>query len=245
MDGDIKNCEVRTAQQDRQLDRRFALMQLSDQFFPSGSFTLSHGLETLVQTQHVQSAEDLYSFLRLLLHNKVGSSDLVAVSQAYRASVTEDFPALCAIDAALYAQTPIQAVRDTQRRSGRAILMVATSVWQNSQLSTLSTHVESGQMQGLHPILFAAIGQVAGLTEEDTLFAFLHGFLGSLCSAGIRLGVLGHIKAQIILKDMATDLETLACRAKSMELADIWSGTPFLDIAQMTHGQLPRKLFMN
>jgi len=39
-------------------DRRLALMQLSDSLFPSGSFTLSHGLESLIHSGQIQSADD-------------------------------------------------------------------------------------------------------------------------------------------------------------------------------------------
>ena len=226
-------------------DQRFALMQLSDQFFPSGSFTLSHGLETLVQTQQIQSADELHTFLHLLLQNKVGSSDLVALSHAYRASSNGDQLEICTVDLKLYAQTPIQDVRDTQRKSGRALLMVAASIWPSPQFKAIDTYIEARQMYGLHPTIFGVTGQVAGLTEDNTLFAFLHGFLAGLCGVGIRLGILGHLKAQLILKEMAPDLEVLASRAKTIALEEIWSGTPFIDIAQMTHRHLPQKLFVN
>ncbi|MEO1295708.1 MAG: urease accessory UreF family protein [Cyanobacteria bacterium J06636_16] len=227
------------------VDQRFALMQLSDQFFPSGSFTLSHGLETLVQNKQIQSADELHTFLRLFLHNRVGSSDLVALSQAYRASSKGDILEICSIDLKLYAQTPLQVVRDTQHKSGRALLMVASSIWQTPQLNAIDAHIRTGQMQGSHPTIFGATGQAAGLSEDDTLFAFLHGFLAGLCGVGIRLGILGHIKAQLILKEMATDLETVAGQAKTISLEEIWSSTPFIDIAQMTHRHLPQKLFIN
>lgn len=227
------------------VDRRFALMQLSDQFFPSGSFTLSHGLETLIQTRQIQSAEDIHAFLRSLLRHKIGTSDLVALVHAYRASAQEDLPEVYAVDFRLFAQTPIQEVREVQRKSGRAFLMGAAAIWQSSQLDALQAAIESGQMQGLHPVIFAVTGQVAGLSEEDVLFAFLHGFLAGLCGAGIRLGVLGHIKAQLILQAMAPELEALAHQAKSMSLEEMWSCTPFIDIAQMTHRRLPQKLFTN
>lgn len=220
-------------------------MQLSDQFFPSGSFTLSHGLESLVQTKHIQSADDACDFFRLLLHHKIGSSDLVALSHAYRASAEANLSAIGEIDRQLFAQTPLEAGRETQRKSGRALLMMATSIWADSQLEAIQAHIETGVMPGLHPVIFAATGRAAGLSEEDVLFAFLHSFLVSLCGAGIRLSVLGPIKAQLILSKMSAELEALAHRARLIELEAIWSSTPFIDIAQMTHRQLPQKLFTN
>ena len=47
------------------IKQKLTLMQLSDSFFPSGSYTLSHGLESLVQNYRLKHPEDLKTFLRL------------------------------------------------------------------------------------------------------------------------------------------------------------------------------------
>ncbi|MGB5916362.1 MAG: urease accessory UreF family protein, partial [Phormidesmis sp.] len=106
--------------------QQFVLMQLADSFFPSGAYTLSHGLESLVQSGRMNSAEDVESFVRLLLCNKVGSTDLVALAHAHTASVQDDLEAIADIDARLFAQTAIEKTRLAQRQSGRALLMVAS-----------------------------------------------------------------------------------------------------------------------
>lgn len=226
-------------------DRRLALMQLADSFFPSGTFTLSHGLEALVQSKQVQSVDDLRNFLRLLLHNRIGSSDLVALIHAYRASARDNCLEIRDVDLQLFAQTPLQQTRETQRKSGRALLMVACSTWDDPQLNTIRSYTETGSMHGLHPVVFAVVGRSAGLDEDDTAFAFLHSFLTGLCGAAIRLGIIGHLKAQVILKEMATELDIVARRAVSIDLDEIWSCTPFIDIAQIAHKNLPQKLFTN
>ena len=67
-----------------EISAQLALMQLSDSFFPTGSFTFSHGLETLVQTGKIQSKPEILYFLQILLRNKVGVSDVVALIHSYR-----------------------------------------------------------------------------------------------------------------------------------------------------------------
>ncbi|MEL6816951.1 MAG: urease accessory protein UreF, partial [Cyanobacteria bacterium J06598_3] len=71
-------------------EQQFVLMQLADSFFPSGSYTLSHGLESLVQAGRITSAKDVETFVRLLLCNKVGGTDLVALAHAHTASLQGD-----------------------------------------------------------------------------------------------------------------------------------------------------------
>ena len=226
-------------------DQRWALMQLSDSFFPSGNFTLSHGLESLIQSQKIRSPQDLQDFLELILHNKIGSMDLVALHQAHRASANNDDQQLQAIDARLFAQTLLKPNRESQCKSGRALLMVARSTWTSPKLDAIHTCIQTNKMHGLHPIIFAVVGQSIGLDEGNTGFAFLHSFLTGLCGAALRLGSIGHINTQILLKEMAPQLETIAQRTISMDLDDMWSCTQFIDIAQMTHSDLPQKLFSN
>ncbi|MEM9215358.1 MAG: urease accessory UreF family protein [Cyanobacteria bacterium P01_F01_bin.150] len=226
-----------------QVDQRLALMQLSDSFFPSGSFTLSHGLESLIQSKHICSIQDLEDFLGLIFHNKVGSMDMVALRQAYRTSAGHHTLTLQDIDAQLFAQTLIKPNRDSQCKSGRALLMVARQTWHHPQLDTIYQSIQVREMHGMHSVIFAVVGQAIGLDEDNTVFAFLHNFLTGLCGAALRLGLIGHINAQTLLKNMAPSLECVARGAIATELDDMWSCTPFLDIAQLTHDALPQKLF--
>jgi urease accessory protein len=226
-------------------DRRLAMMQLSDSFFPSGSFTLSHGLESLVATGQVRSPEEVQTYLRVLLHNKVATSDLVALSCAYRGSEMDNLEHVRVADEVLFAYTPIEGARDAQKKSGRALLMVARSTWPNAQLDLLQADVTHQRMHGLHPIIFAVVGRAANLAADETILAFLHSWLTGLAGVAIRLGVLGHINAQLVLKSLAPDLEQVARVASHCTLDNLWSCTPAIDIAQMTHQQLPQRLFTN
>ncbi len=225
--------------------QQLALMQLSDSFFPSGSFTLSHGLESLVQDGQLREPEDLPIFLRLLLRNKVGTADVVALIHAYRGSAIADLEAVRQADALLFAQTLIEKTRETQRKSGRALLMVASSTWQDSQLETLNRDAANGEFHCLHPVVFAVVGRVAGLSEEDTVLAFLHSFVTGLLGAAIRLSVIGHLQAQKVLLQLAPDIEATYQTAASLSLDQMWSCTPAIDIAQMRHQKLAYRLFAN
>lgn len=226
-------------------DRRLALMQLSDSFFPSGSFTLSHGLESLVQSGKVRSPEDVQDYLRVLLHDKIGTSDLVALQYAYQGSAINDLDRVRDADAILFAYTPIEAAREAQKKSGRALLMVARSTWPDTQLNTLQADVAQQSIHGLHPVIFAVVGRAAGLDEEDTVFAFLHSWLTGLAGVAIRLGVLGHINAQLVLKALAVDVQEVVELVRDRPLTDLWSCTPTIDIAQMAHQHLSQRLFTN
>lgn len=225
--------------------KQLALMQLSDSFFPSGSFTLSHGLEALIQNGQLQSTQDLQIFLRLLLLNKIGTADIVALIHAYRGSEREDLEAVREADTQLFAQTLIEKTREMGRKSGRALLMVASETWQDFQLKTLEKEAAIGTINALHPIIFAVVGRVAGLSEQDTGLAFLHSFVTGLLGAAIRLNVIGHLQAQKILLQLAPDIEATYSIATELKLEQMWSCTPAIDLAQMRHQKLAYRLFAN
>ena len=223
--------------------QKLTLMQLSDSFFPSGSYTLSHGLESLVQSNGIQQPEDFVSFLQILLHNKIGTCDLVALIHSYKASAANDLTQVRQVDARLYAQTAIAISRQTQCQSGRALLMVAQSTWQNQQLTTLTKDRINNNFNCLHPIVFGVVGNIANLNLIDTALAFLHGFVTGLLGAAIRLGIIGHLQAQQISLQLAADLETVFLTASTMDLDLMYSCTPAIDLAQMRHTRLNTRLF--
>lgn len=229
------------------LAQQLTMMQLADSFFPSGSYTLSHGLESLVQEKRITSAEAVETFIRLLLCNKVGSTDLVALSHAHRASTSSNIEtaleSLCKIDRLLFAQTLVEKTRSAQRQSGRALLMVASATWPHPQLSAIGQRSASGQFNCLHPVVFAVVAQIAGLDESTALAAFVHSFVTGLLGAAIRLGALGHLQAQQIRLSLSAEMAAICQDAANTGLDQMWSCTPAIDIAQMRQAKLSRRLF--
>ncbi|MGK7893014.1 MAG: urease accessory protein UreF [Xenococcus sp. (in: cyanobacteria)] len=225
------------------IKQKLALIQLADSFFPTGSFTLSHGLETLVQTKQIPTVTELKTFLQLFLRNKIATCDLVALIYAYRASQDNNLPLVKSIDQQLFAQTLIENTRITQRKTGRALLMVASETWQDDKLQTLKQDLVQNSLHCLHPIIFAVVSQVAEISEEDAAIAFLHSFITGLLGVAIRLGILGHIQAQQLLQQLAPNIEEAYQIATKLKPEQMSSSTPTIDLAQMQHQKLPRRLF--
>ena len=227
------------------IKQKLTLIQLADSFFPSGTYTFSHGLEALVKQDRVQQPEDIVSFLQILLHNKIATCDLVALIHAYHASKANDLKAIKRVETQLYAQTLIEITRKTQQQSGRALLMVAQSTWQDRQLEALERSRALKQFYCLHPIVFGVVGNIADLSVTDTSLAFLHGFVTGVLGAAIRLGILGHLQTQKMLLLLASDIEQASINASKISLDEMYSCTPAIDLAQMRHSQLSSRLFAN
>jgi urease accessory protein len=225
------------------MNNQLALLQLADSFFPSGSFTLSHGLEFLVQTKQIKNATDLKVFLLILLINKISSCDLVALIHSHRGSSQNNLELIKKSDRQLFSQTLIEKNRQTQQKSGRALLMVAQETWQHENLKILQQQTSSNQFYCLHPVVFGVVGEIAGIDEQNTAIAFLHSFITGLLGASIRLGIIGHLQAQKTLSELASDLDRAYQQACLLQLDRMWSCTPTIDLAQMQHQQLKTRLF--
>jgi len=225
------------------IQQKLTMNQLADSFFPSGSYTLSHGLESLIQQNKIQQPQDIIDFLQILLHQKIASCDLVALIHAFNASATGESDRIKYVAELLYAQTTIETTRKTQIQSGRALLMVAQSTWQDPQLDLLDRDRALNRFYCLHPVVFGVVGRVANLNVTDTAVAFLHGFITGILGAAIRLGSLGHLQAQTILLQLAPDIEAALQTASSMNLDEMWICAPTVDIAQMRHSKLNSRLF--
>lgn len=227
------------------MTKQLAILQLADSFFPSGSFTLSHGLEYLVQNKQIQNATDLQYFLQILLFNKISSCDLVALIHSHRGTQQHDLQLIKNADRQLYNQTLIEKNRQIQQKSGRALLMVAQEIWQHEFLEKLQQQTLSNQFYSLHPVVFGLVGNIAQIDEQNTALAFTHNFITGLLGAAIRLGIIGHIQAQKTLLELASDLQKAYQQASNLQLSQMWTCTPTIDLAQMQHQQLKTRLFAN
>ncbi len=225
------------------MSNQLAFMQLADSFFPSGSFTLSHGLEYLVQTKQVTNVEELQNFLQILVNNKLAPCDIVALLHAYRGSKQNCLATICEADQQLFKQTLIAQNRSSQQKSGRALLKLAQTTWQDQKLESLQHKSRTQEFACLHPVVFATVAEIAGINEVNTVLAFLHNFVTGILGVSIRLGIIGHLKAQQVLLAIAPDLETAYDQARQLDIHQMWSCTPTIDLAQMQHQKLRTKLF--
>ncbi len=89
------------------------------------------------------------------------------------------------------------------------------------------------------------VGNIVDLSAIDTTLAFLHGFVTGVLGAAIRLGILGHLQGQGMLLLLASDIEQASSIASKMNLSQMWSCTPTIDVLQMRHFRLSSRLFTN
>src|SRR5262249_43645112 len=135
-----------------------SLLQLSDSAFPSGRYTLSYGLEALVQSGHLTVPEERSTLVRLLcdsIHFGAAPSDGLALACAHRAvgDAGADFELLALVDARLTAVKLPREVREASTRTGRALLSTAVAAIGGRALHDYAERIRHGGSPGNHAVV--------------------------------------------------------------------------------------------
>jgi urease accessory protein len=224
-------------------DALISLLQFSDGVFPTGGFAHSFGLETYVQSERIQTSEEVKDFIRTYLEGSVGPCDAVAVVAALSLGRAGDLEDCLSLDFTLDAIKAVAEFREASRQMGRQSLRIAAHLSSSRLLRAVFDCVETDQTPGHHPLVYGLIGSQFGWSPEAATMAYLYATTSLLVGAALRLLPLGQLEGQRIIRAMAPTISRLACEAKTKGIGDLWSFIPGIEIAGMQHSTLEARLF--
>ncbi|MGW0086787.1 urease accessory protein UreF [Streptomyces sp. NPDC003393] len=222
---------------------------MSDSAFPSGRYTLSHGLETLVQTGRLTTPSDPAALSALLsdhLRFAVGPSDGVALACAHRATPAPDrvdLESVVGADERLTAVKVSRESRETSARTGRALLRVATSAFGDRAVRQYAREVVEGRAPGNHAVVLGVLSACLGVPRLEAVAGELFAFSASWVAAAVRLAVTDHSTAQAVLHHVRPVMSEVASSAVDKGVLGIVSCTPLLDVMAMRHEEAELRLF--
>lgn len=217
-------------------------LQLTDSAFPSGYYTLSHGLEGFQQARAV-TPRGLPDLLHDLLRHSAGPSDATALALAHRSVTADDWDAVAAVEERLYATKLGREARQAAVRTGRQLLDLAAEVYGTPQIERYRALRAEGAVRGCQPVVAAVVHAANGLTARQAvtceLFAFASGFAG----AALRLRLTDHRRAQVLLHRAAPVIEETVEAALHRELPDLGGCVPVADVMAGRHERAEARLF--
>jgi urease accessory protein len=220
-----------------------SLLQFSDGLFPAGSYAHSQGLETYVQNAMVYDAAGAAKFLKAYLRGSAGPSDAVAVVNAMRAARKCDLMRCLEIDAIINAIKLPTELRDASRQLGRQTLRVALALHDDSVAAKFEVSVESALTPCHHAVVFGIVGAALGWQLQDAARAYLYSSAAAIAGAALRLIPLGQLQAQKLIYGALPLIASLARSAVEMDISEMTSFAPGLEIAAMRHAALKERLF--
>ena len=226
-----------------------SLLQLSDSAFPSGRYTLSYGLEALLQSGHLTVPSESTTLTALLgdsIRFGAAPSDGAGLACAHRAAGADDgvdLELLTQVDARLTAVKLPREARDASTRTGRAVLATASAAIGGSALHDYAEHVKAGRSPGNHAVVVGLLSARLGTPCLEAVVGELYAFSSSWVAAGVRLGLVDHRGAQAVLHRVRPVIAAAALEAIDRDVSQISSCTPFLDVMAMRHEEAELRLF--
>ncbi len=211
-----------------------AALQLGDSAFPSGAFTQSYGLETLVSEKAVFNAAGVEEVLAAHLRHRLARADLPALLAAHQAAAASDTDLVRQIDDMLTATKMTREERQASQRVGARLIAEAKRL-------APSPIFESGPCNGA--VAFALAGCAMGLDARESATTYGYSFAAALVSAAMRLLRMGHGDAQSILRLSHALIEQAVNEAETIRWAELCPFAPQLDLAIARHEHSQVRLF--
>lgn len=223
----------------------FSLLQgirFIDNFFPSGGYAFSSGLEAAVQGGAVRNAQDLTRYVSDYLRGGLGSREAVAVGLAQDAAARGTLSIALDVDRELEAMQLCRETRMASRQMGRQVIrVVGDHGGASAILGDFLAEVESGRSPGHLAVSLGLTLGALGWKREEAVAAYLYQSVVGLVSAALKLLPIGQREGQRLLESWLPLIEKLSLEAES--LIEMASWTPVHDIYAMRHSRLESRLF--
>jgi urease accessory protein len=222
-----------------------AALQLADSAFPSGAYTLSGGLETLIEEGFVRDAAGMAGCLRSALLGRAARGDLAALVAAHRAACEDppDVSTILAIDRRVEATKLATEERQGSRRVGRRIAIEAERLTSAAVIAALLEAIEDGAAPGTAAVAFGVAAAAMAIPEQPAALAAAHASSVGLLGVGVRLGRIGHGDQQRLLRDAGDVIVRAVEVARATDWRSLRPFAPGLDIAMARHEIAPGRLF--
>lgn len=231
----------------------------ADSAYPSGRYTLSHGLEGLVQTGRVTGPDAVTQVLLDHLRYTAAPGDGVATAVAAHCTDSADTGTLVTLDHELSATKVTGELRRASTRVGRQMLQVTADVetrlgqTQAEPLLSYAAAVTAKETPGNQAVVAGLVHASHGLTPEQAVATELTGLAVGWAGAALRLRQCDHIDAQVTVTAAHPVIAELAgqCAAVARDLLAtrqwrlLGRASPGSDLASAAHETAPARLFMS
>ena len=213
----------------------------ADGAFPSGSFAFSWGVEGVIALRPELDQAALAELTATIIRQRWLTCDRVALVQAFRAA--GDLDVIAEVDRNVEASTFGSIMRDGSRRNGGSFLASHARLGDAMALR-LRGAVRSGICLGHIAVMQGAVWQAMGLSELLAQLASAYGAASGVTAAAVRLGAIGALEGQKILRGCLPLIESLVTNPVPDD-AQLSSFIPFLEIAAARHARADLRLFAN
>jgi len=223
-------------------DSFLLMLQVANSSFPTGSFSHSYGLETLIFERAIDSAASAEHWCRNWLRFGIACGDGVAVVAAFRRTLYADMDGIEKLVQLVEALKISRESRDASAKTGAAFLTACRDVFKIPEIERLEMSLKASKFRPHHAVVYGVAGAGLGFTEQQTIEPYLWSSLSNIVSVIGRLLPLGQTDVQRIIKDAIPLIDQSAEIARSRDESQMCSMNSALDAASMRHERLHTRL---
>lgn len=207
---------------------------------------MSHGLEGLWQAKIISKRDTLEVLQGLLLYS-VAPADGAALVLAHASAAKADWQQVMKIDRYLYASKLNAEMRRASVRSGRQLATMIYKIMEDApgfaNIARWKELVDSKETPGCQPISTAIANQANGVNAEEAVAADLFAFAASYAGAALRMRLVSHETAQLLLRQVSPTIEEATFIACHTPMEEIGGFVPVADVASGKHEKAEARLF--
>lgn len=225
-----------------------SLLQTTDSAYPIGGFSHSGGLEGMVGLEWTGSVEGLRRFMHQEVAETLANVELPLMHMAWEAAMHDDGALLTLLDDTSEAARFSAEQRLASRRLGmqRWTLLEklharrASEEWQ-SRLSILGQHLPYRHLC----VVGGVEAQMLNTPISAAMVALCHQTVTMVGQAAMKIMRIGQTSVQSLITEMAMRYPHLVVHAKSLELDEVGTNLPVLDIATAWHETANARMFLS
>lgn len=220
------------------------LMQLTDSNFPSGAFSHSFGLESFVQQEHIQNAEDFQQFLTGYIE-QLCFTDGLSARLVYDYLEKGEWKGVLAVDEVLFCSVSATESRIGAQRIGQQILRLYRTLYPNTLLNRYAEAILQKKAYGHSSVCQAILLYELKYSKEIAIQTTMYTACATIIQNAVRGIPLGQTDGQRMFQ-FAVDKCTQSI-SEIMNIREELLGctSPLLEIKQMQHEHLHVRLFMS
>ncbi len=220
------------------------LLEMSDSQFPVGNFSFSNGLESASQMNVVYNAETLRQYA-IAVSTQSAYSDGIASIKAYRAMSVNDYNSILTADEQIILCKMNDEARQMLLRMGKKMCELYINMTECNVMARFLNDINSGVTFGTFPIAQAIAMYDSGITEREMFVSQQYGIINMILGAALRCVKVSHYDTQKILFEISPFIVQEYDMVKELDIDDMQSFVPCIDIFASLHEKGNMRMFMN
>ncbi|OKH18571.1 urease accessory protein UreF [[Limnothrix rosea] IAM M-220] len=220
----------------------FVLLQLTNSSVPLGAYNYSDGLEFLVESELITSAEGIQDWLTTELKHGSIRMDIAVMLKVNQAIIANENSELNYWNSWLNGTRETSELRQQSMQMGNSLLKLLGDLDPEKRVQIQALRESIGK--NCH--FAVAFGVAIALWEIDTrqaVWAYLHSWASNLVSAAVKLVPLGQTQGQQIIYELHPIIDAVATELLDPKEEHFYACSWGLGLASMNHETQYTRLF--